>query len=165
MIIYHPYQDINHCIYRLLSILIKMNEPISINKLRILDFYYLFPSQLKNIDKWPRKNSNNYKLVQNKIKDSYEIILNPKKLFFSMKEIQYTAISNLISLEIIKNDMEYIVLQKDFLPNSFIKLYDRDPYNHSSIYNLIINEASKLDISGKNGLKRKSGLMEFQYDN
>ncbi|MDX2353240.1 ABC-three component system middle component 5 [Stutzerimonas xanthomarina] len=50
MLMYHPAFDANHCLYRIVSILRATDDQqISWPLLRMLDFYYLFPGQLKNI--------------------------------------------------------------------------------------------------------------------
>ena len=48
MIIYNPAFDIYHCVYRMISILSNLvNEKIEVDKLRILDFYMVFPGEIK----------------------------------------------------------------------------------------------------------------------
>jgi len=57
MIIYHPFKDANHCSFRIISLLYKNKNKISDDIIKFMDFYYLFPQQLKNICGWPRSNS------------------------------------------------------------------------------------------------------------
>ena len=50
MLVYHPIYDSYHCIFRILCILHDIQQvDIEVDLIRILDFYVLFPSRLKNI--------------------------------------------------------------------------------------------------------------------
>lgn len=47
MIIYHPFKDANHCSYRIISLLYQNKNKVSDEAIKFMDFYYLFPEQLK----------------------------------------------------------------------------------------------------------------------
>ena len=54
MLIYHPVHDINHCLYRILALLeISKHKEIDWELIKLMDFYVLFPHQLKNIKPFP----------------------------------------------------------------------------------------------------------------
>lgn len=164
MIIYHPFKDANHCLYRLISILYKNESLISEDLLSFMDFYYLFPSQLKKITGWPRANSKLYKEVNN-IDESYEIIDNPRRIFFELRDIRKNTLAYLLSkkIVIVKND-NYLKLDANKLPLELSKKIELDTFRKTVEYSLITKELPKIKIKGKTGLKFKSNLMEYRYD-
>lgn len=166
MIIYHPYKDANHCAYRIISLMFAIDGYVSANFLHFADFYYLFPSELKFIHNWPRKNSADYKLI-NLIEKCYEEIPNPRMIFFEMKEIRNNALINLVSRGIVHKDPSSesnFSLNKETLPDSFVQILKNDDFRNSSIFKLIVKELSQMPMNGANGLKAKSNLMEYRYD-
>ncbi|MEY0629774.1 ABC-three component system middle component 5, partial [Providencia rettgeri] len=96
MIIYHPLKDANHCSYRIISLLYKNNNKVNEDNIKFMDFYYLFPDQLKHISRWPRSNSKLAKQIQT-IKSSYEHIENPRRIFFELNIIRKNTIAHLFS--------------------------------------------------------------------
>ena len=164
MLIYHPYKDANHCAYRLLSILSACRVPVNLNYLHIADFYHLFPSQLKHIDKWPRKNSVIYNAIQ-KIPESYEYIDNPRKIFFELKTIRANVLINLLSKNLIECTTDNLItIKHQKLPLSLVKQIDNDEFRRSSEFQIITTKMKDLKLHGESGLKSKSGLMEYRYD-
>ncbi|MEZ8152243.1 ABC-three component system middle component 5 [Vibrio sp. 10N.261.49.A5] len=164
MIIYHPYKDANHCAYRLLSILSACSIPVSINYLHIADFYYLFPSQLKNIDKWPRKNSIIYNHLHS-IPDSYEYIENPRKIFFELKTIRANVLISLLSKDLIEYTSDNLIKIKHHqLPDPLADQIASDEFRKSLEFQVITTKMKDVKLHGESGLKSKSGLMEYRYD-
>ncbi len=164
MIIYHPYKDANHCAYRLLSILSACRMPVNINYLHIADFYHLFPSQLKNIDKWPKKNTTLYNKLH-QIPDSYEHIDNPRKIFFELKIIRANVLINLLSKNLIEYTNDNLIKIKNHkLPDSLVEQMKSDEFRKSIEFQIITTKMKDLKLHGESGLKSKSGLMEYRYD-
>lgn len=166
MIIYHPYKDANHCAYRLISIMYGVIGEISLNFLNIADFYYLFPSELKAICNWPRRNSIDFQTVI-KVEDCHENLGNAPMVFYEMKEIQHNAFLNLISRGIVAESKalsQHYILVRDSLPDSLVEVLESDIFRKSQIYKLITLKLSKLPLHGENGLKAKTGLLEYRYD-
>ena len=81
MLLYHPYKDSNHCIFRMLTIISEIEMSIELEKLKVLDFYYLFPHFIKDLDSWPRDYLL-YKKEAKLIPEPFEKTPNKKKLFF-----------------------------------------------------------------------------------
>ncbi|EOC1766442.1 ABC-three component system middle component 5 [Vibrio fluvialis] len=166
MIIYHPYKDANHCTYRIISILHKCQKPVNINYLHLADFYHLFPSQLKNIDKWPRKNTRLYKHIHN-LDDTYESFDNPKRVFYELKNIRRNVLINLLSKKIITyldSNKNLIKLNIELLPESILDTLNKDSFRKSLEFKAITDDMESLTLYGESGLKAKSGLMEYRYD-
>lgn len=163
MIIYHPFKDANHCLYRLISLLYKNVNNIDEEQIHFMDFYYLFPSELKNISNWPRGGAKLYIKVNN-ISESYEIIANPRRIFFELKELRKNTLAHLLSKKVIFISDNKLKLDETKIPDSLIKKIETDSFRKTVEYQIIAEEVPKIKIKGKNGLKAKSNLMEYRYD-
>lgn len=166
MILYHPYKDANHCAYRIISLMWGLKQEVLRNFINIADFYYLFPSELKKIKKWPRKNSKNYKLVQS-IEGSHEVVSNSRIVFHEMKEVRNNTFLNLISrgviCEVTPGSHTYN-LERSLIPESLVETLENDEYRKTDIYKLIIEGLSLIPLNGPNGLKDRTDLLEYRYD-
>jgi len=166
MILYHPYKDANHCTYRLLSILTNLKEPLNLEQLKVVDFYYLFPHFLKEISPWPVNISKLKKLIT-EVDPPYENTPNRKKLFFDLEQIQNEAVlqlasKGLLSIDLLKNGA--VKLNKEKVPKKLAKQIQDDRFNESSILRVLIEGLCNITWSGENGLKKRTGLMEYKYD-
>jgi hypothetical protein len=132
----------------------------------ICDFYSLFPGQLKYIHGWPRKNSGLWKNIQD-IPDEYEKILNPQRVFFQLNGIQKASLSHLHSKNIIElSDLEghMVSLNRNAVPLQLLEVIKSDAVSSSAWFLGIVESLCRIELSGKNGLKSKTGLMESVYD-
>lgn len=167
MLIYHPAYDANHCLYRLLAILQATTEfPITWDQLRVLDYYYLFPSQLKNIKPWP-SSIKDFRTKLKSIPDQFEDINNPARVLYDLQVFQKTAALELIAKGIIsKSDFEggLLKLNIDPLPSNFAELIENDCFLKSDAFEVITKALPKIEFNGDSGLKKRSGLMEYIYD-
>lgn len=167
MLLYHPVEDSNHCCYRIIRLLIAV-EGFSLPMVALLisDFYSLFPGQLKYISGWPRLNSTSWKKLH-ALPNEYEEMLNPQRVFFQLNSVQAAAISHLHAkgLVVISSGGERAVtLIRDAMPLELSRALERDLSRSSDWFDLIATDLCRVEVSGKNGLKRKTGLMEFVYD-
>lgn len=167
MLMYHPAFDANHCLYRIVSILRATDDQqISWPLLRILDFYYLFPSQLKNIKPWPSE-IRKLKAQVMKIPDQFEDLTNPTRTFFELESFQKTATLELIAKGVLSKssfDKGIIELEPDSLPSAYTALLDTDDFLKSDAFEVITKGLPKTNLNGSSGLKSRSGLMEYVYD-
>lgn len=167
VLMYHPAFDANHCLYRIVSILNATGDaPISWSLLRMLDFYYLFPSQLKNIKPWPRE-MQKFKSHAAKIPDQFEDLANPVRTFFELQPFQKTATLELIAKGLLSKssfENDFMVLESSSLPPTYIDLLETDDFLKSDTFKIITEGLPKAAFSGVNGLKSRSGLMEYVYD-
>ncbi|MCS6122794.1 ABC-three component system middle component 5 [Shewanella baltica] len=166
MLLYHPYKDSNHCIFRMLTILSTLDKSIELEKLRILDFYYIFPHFIKEIDGWPRAYIS-FKKIAEEISEPFENTPNKKKLFFDLNQIQSQAIMKLCAREILSINLAkkgIIKLEKSKISEDFMKKIEDEKNNNAISLKLVSNFLSKIEWKGKNGLKKRTGLMEYKYD-
>ncbi|MGY3296378.1 hypothetical protein ACVWY1_000798 [Pseudomonas sp. TE6288] len=167
MLMYHPAFDANHCLYRIVSILhATADQQISWPLLRMLDFYYLFPSQLKNITPWPSE-IRKLKTKVATIPEQFEDLSNPARTFFELESFQKTATLELIAKGVISKssfDKGIMELEPDSLPSAYTALLDNDDFLKSDAFEVITKGLPKTKFNGSNGLKFRSGLMEYIYD-
>lgn len=167
MLIYHPAFDANHCLYRLISILSSTgNSPINWALLRMLDFYYLFPGQLKNIKPWPRE-MQRFKAHAANIPEQFEYLTNPARTFFELQPFQKAAALEMIAKGVLSKssfDNDLMVLESSSLPSAYIELLEADDFLKGKTFKIISEELPKIKFSGSTGLKSRSGLMEYIYD-
>ena len=96
---YHPAQDINHCVYRLLLILeCSEHEQFNVNVYRIVDFYVLFPYLLKLIKPLPNP-IGKYRSKFAGIQEPFESLRSTKRIFHELERLQSIAVQNLLAKE------------------------------------------------------------------
>jgi len=167
MLIYHPAYDLNHCVFRVLSLLTtSAHKQFDTDLLRLMDFYVLFPHLLKTIRPLPVA-LKEYRIIIKNIPSAYEAIPNPKRILFDLEEVQNAAFHNLLAREILDLDAfrsNLVTLNDSALPSDFRdQLIDNELAN-SDWFPLISNELPLVEFLGKDGLKKRSSLMEYRYD-
>src|SRR5690606_19283653 len=110
MIVYHPAFDLYHSVYRMLQILTHFdrNDYVEIERIRIWDFYLLFPDKMSSI-KLKRTEKDIKELIKNYIPKSnnpYELLMDNRKVFEKIKPYQLGALKCLASYGII--DKNYL---------------------------------------------------------
>lgn len=166
MILYHPAKDINHCIYRLINLLISIESSIELDKLRVLDFYYLFPFLIKEIKPWP-SDIKELKSDALKIPNAFEKISNKKRIFFDLSEIQKNAITTLLAknlIQFVNESTKTISINYEAVPHDFFEISQFDEFLKSHTFSIITKGLTKTLWNGKSGLKYRSGLLEYKYD-
>ncbi|WP_369809354.1 ABC-three component system middle component 5 [Paraglaciecola sp. MB-3u-78] len=138
----------------------------SFEKIRVLDFYYSFPHLLKKISPWPNDIKAYKKYVVN-IPGAYEKISNQRRLFFEMNEIHKEAVGILCAKGILNKELfenGTIALDKDNLPVGVADLVIHDTFVKSDVFKVITEGLLSSKWGGKSGLKEKTGLLEYKYD-
>ena len=164
---YHPAQDINHCVYRLILILEKSkHSSINIDTYRILDFYTLFPYLLKLIKPLPQalsKHRSKFKDIQ----EPYESLKNTKRILFELEALQSVCIQNLLAKNLLDKDS----YECGFLKRSNIELPEQLQSEiqtarlaNEEWFKVLVDELPQTEFKGKAGLKARTGLMEYRYD-
>ena len=171
MIVYQQAFDLYHTIYRIINILgnFKYADSIELDRLRIWDYYLLFPNKLskvtlKNDEQDIRKLINNY---ISKEQNPYEIILNDRKMLEKIRPFQMGALKYLASIGLI---------DKDYLKNNRISKISTDildelkqitqeltPQEKNTI-SLLTGHFYQVPLVGKDGLKSRTNLLESKYD-
>jgi hypothetical protein len=164
MIVYHPIDDVYHCFCRL-ALLISHLPPkeCEIKKLQILDFYFLFPGLIKNM-RFPkelrlyRDYADNFKVPYTSIDSPNELIVHLEHQ--SIEVTHQMASYDLIDIEKLKEnlvlctnrDKYAAIIQK-------IKNYDEE------LLKFLTSVLAEIPLNGKKGLKERTGIFEWRYDN
>jgi hypothetical protein len=167
MLIYHPFQDANHCVFRTLLLLEhSVHNEIDIELYRLLDFYILFPHLLKSISPLPVE-LRAYKRLLAKIPDPFESMLNTKRIIHELESLQTVALHNLLAKKLIDIDSfksKKIKRTDEALPERISVAISKAENASEEWFRIISNELPLVNFNGKNGLKKRAGLMEFRYD-
>lgn len=164
MLIYHPAYDAYHCVFR--ALLITNAIPaLEIQKLRLLDFFLSFPSELSNI-RLTRELSELRKLGA-KRENEYHGPVSKTQAFRDLEHIQHAAYSTLAASQIfapgefsqglaIRTGVE---VQPE-LAKMLALAEERDKH----LLDCVLRQLGALPLQGTNGLKARTGLMESRYD-
>ncbi len=164
MLIYNQAFDPYHCLFRMLQILTNIEDKsIEIKRLKILDYYLLFPEQL-NYVKFPQGTVKRSKLIK---ETTYTHLENPQRIFFQLEDYQKQALKILLTHSLInKKSFEkgMVELEKSFL---FTELYEKckvveTPYDY--ILSILTNTLFQIELAGVNGLKNRTNLFGYDYD-
>ncbi|AZB00155.1 hypothetical protein EG359_11200 [Chryseobacterium joostei] len=171
MIVYNQAFDLYHTIFRILHFLNKFENgtKIEVERIRIWDFYLLFPSKIHEI-KLRQTESDIRKLRKEFIKDSnnpYEKVYENRKVFEKIKPYQLAALNCIASYGIIDkssiNLQRVKILNKDILAE-FVNNFDELTPKEKNVISLMTGHFNQISLFGENGLKSRTSLMESRYD-
>ncbi len=165
MLIYNQAYDLYHTMFRILQIMEKTNETMEVDKLRILDFYLAFPSELMEIKRF--KGFKKYEKFIRAEKNNYERVIDRKRLFFKMEHIQLSAMKALISYGIIDaKEFKNGKIKKtyDKLSDSLLTRVNLANEENPNLITLITGRLASMNLFGHLGLKERTNLIEFKYD-
>ena len=170
MIIYNQAFDLYHTIFRLLLFLERFDagQVIEIERLRIWDFYLLFPNKVHSI-RLKQNESEIRKLRRfiKKTKNPYEVISEDRKVFERIKPYQLAAINCIASYGIIDksflNQQRVSILNKETL-KELLSQCEEISDKERNVVSLMTSEFSRLSLFGIDGLKNRTKLMESRYD-
>ena len=166
MLLYHPLYDAHHCVYRLL--MLRRDCVISDlywDQLKILDFYNLFPHFLSDI-RLPRELISRRPLLR-RIKKPYEDLPSSKRLVFELGEIQEQTAKSMVAKGIFDRDalvQGKIVVRENMIDKKLLSLIESNPFRDQEWYKFLTTELSLVPVFGADGLKDRTGLMEYRYD-
>ena len=171
MITYNPAFDLYHCIFRMAHIVERLadNEYFEIDKVRIWDFYLLFPSKLYalSIKRDEQKVRDVRKMYIVKESNPYEYSGDNRKLFEWIKPFQVSALSCLVSCGILSKDAylsgKISVVNRSAL-NEFVKHAGDFTARESNVLSFLSYFSRTMPLTGKDGLKARTHLLESKYD-
>lgn len=171
MIIYNQTFDLYHCIFRILNFLNRFNpsDIIEVDKLRIWDFYFLFPNKVYDI-RLKQNESDIRKLRKQYIKQTnnpYEIIFEERKIFKKLKPYQLSALNCIASYGIVNKEMltqQRITIENKELLNEYISKFGELSPREKNVISLMTSHFYNISLFGKDGLKSRTNLMESKYD-
>jgi len=165
MLVYHPAFDYYNCIFRMLQLLTHLKEDeIEVERLRIWDFYLTFPNEASTIS-FPSDLLELKKIFKEK-PNTYEDLIDSKRVFERMKPFQITAIKTLISYGFILPDAEkpnLLKLTKKEVPQELKERVENMSTERQNIIKLVMGFVN-LPLYGDRGLKYRTKLIDFKYD-
>lgn len=172
MITYNPAFDLYHCIYRMAHIIDRLEERecFEIDKVRIWDFYLLYPSKIYDIDVKQRKEKDAYKARKQYIEQTvnpYEYNGDNRKLFEWIKPFQVSALSCLVSCGILDKDAylegNVCVANRNAL-TEFVERAGGFTARERNILSFLSLFSRHMPLTGVDGLKARTQLLESKYD-
>ena len=163
---YHPAFDVYHCVFRLIRLLSHKNvQKIECDKLRILDFYLLFSDLIKTIRlKRDDKRWSN-ELVRALPKNKYNTASVSRQVFEKLSPFHSIAIKHLIDKRIVSlDDNDFIIPSTEQIPDSLRQELERINKSENNITEFLCGVLNGYQLLGKEGLKNRTGLMEYKYD-
>jgi len=165
MLIYSQAYDLYHTMFRILQIMEMYKQELEVDKLRILDFYLAYPAELLEIKSFVgfRKYEKYLKTESN----TYERVIDRKRLFFKMEHIQISAMKALISYDLFDaKEFKNGKLQRTDIQlseNLALRINEANEENQNLI-TLITGPLASMNLYGQLGLKERTNLIEFKYD-
>lgn len=170
MILYNNAFDLYHTIFRLLHLLNRSaSNTIELDRLRIWDFYLLFPSQIFTIK--PKKNEKDLKILIRELKitkeNPYQKVYDQRKTLEKIKPYQMAALSCLASYKIIDKTLlvegVITITSNEILQNYANSIGNLSP-RETNIISIVTSVFYDIALTGKNGLKFRTNLIESKYD-
>lgn len=171
MIIYNQAFDYYHAIYRIIRLLthFKHEEFIEVDRLRIWDFYLLFPEQVHTISL--KKDEVEIKKLRNSFikpkNNPYKQVFDNKKVFEKLKPYQFTALQCLASYGIINKELlkenRVSIISKDLL-NDYNANFEDLSYTEQNVISLMTLYFTNISLFGPDGFKSRTKLMVSKYD-
>lgn len=167
MLIYHPAFDLHHCIYRMLLLLDSIKEQsIEVEKLRVWDFYFLFPNEVAKNVKFPmelKELRRIFKVVNN----PYDNIQDAKRTLEKMKGYQLVALKCIASYGYIETEQlkrNIIVKTEKELPRDLKQAFHMLTEKEQNVIKLLKSPFNDMGLYGSTGFKYRTGLLDFNYD-
>ena len=163
MLIYHPAYDAYHCVFRALLITDSV-KVVEVAKLRILDFFMCFPAELRRV-RLPKEHLEARKMAT-ELRNEYHGPVSMKQAFRDMEHIQLAAFRTLAASQLLDAGefASGLVRRTEVVvPTDLIERLASAKAN-STVLSYITQKLADLPLQGIDGLKHRTGLMEYRYD-
>ncbi|SEB21549.1 ABC-three component system middle component 5 [Pedobacter hartonius] len=171
MIVYNQAFDYYHAIYRMIRLLthVKKDNFVELDRLRIRDFYLLFPEQIHTItlkegDKDIKELRARFVKQRN---NPYNQVFDNKKVFEKLRPYQLTALQCLASYGIINKDLlkegRVSIISQEVLKDYEGRFEDLS-FTEQNIITMMVYHFSSISMFGTDGLKSRTKLMVSKYD-
>lgn len=164
MLVYHPAFDAYHCVFRLVTIL-ESRQTIEVDRLRILDFVLCFPAVVATF-RLPQRAASIRKpasLADN----AYRTPLNPRATFGALSASQDGALACLAAAGFVGPESlrDGIAVRTSApLPNELLEQCKKLRNRETLFFRQILPPFLEIPLLGHDGLKARSGLLEYRYD-
>lgn len=166
MLIYNPAFDIQHAIFRVLRLLTASpKENFEVDRIRVLDFFLLFPEQLEAL-RFPSAIKNQRSLFVVGY-NPYRSLENPRRIFFELEPFQISALHCLAAYGLVDAEKfmaGFVMRTQKPVPPSLAEAIEKRNGESKVLVDLLSVEFAKLPFFGEGGLKERSNLVEIRYD-
>lgn len=166
MLIYHPAFDIHHCTFRLLRILETLPRELHpADRIRILDFFLLFPGEIEDV-RLP-SSARDLRKSLDIYRNRYDRVLDKPLVFSRLEPVQAAALKTLAGHRLIDREQlgRGVVLRTEApLPTSLQTAVSAAPDSDVAALLAVIVQLGSINPYGKSGLKGRTDLLEFRYD-
>lgn len=165
MLIYDPSRDPYHAAVRVLSILRMVNRPLELETTQIFDLLLLFPG-LVAASKLPKSATRLKKLAVER-QSPFRQAPSGRAILDAIKAIQQAAVATLASADILSADAlkrRKVTRTTLALPPPLAAAVEMFLTKDSEYRKLLVHELSEIPLTGKDGLKARTGLAEYRYD-
>ncbi|TPI75362.1 ABC-three component system middle component 5 [Mesorhizobium sp. B2-8-9] len=166
---FQPAFDAFHAVFRFLRLrnVAGSSDGLAYDKLRILDFYLLFPHKIRDI----RLTASHQKFK--KLSDKYAHtkpygeLPDIRLVFERMRPMQAAAIQTLAARSLVSADalkQSEVMATESTVPQRLAQRVAEINVSQSDLMDFLATLASDYPLQGDNGLKARTGLMEHRYD-
>jgi hypothetical protein len=165
VLFYHPAFDAYHCMFRSLVILDALGDKwTETEKLRILDFYFLFPREIASIRLSPifAKEKNVFSKYP-----QYEAVGNPEKVFYRLEGIFENTLKTLAASQLIEwsaADEQRVRISNKQISAALREAITVRENQARTVLDFLINRLHPLPLRGDNGLKHRTNLLPISHD-
>jgi len=166
MLVYHPALDPYHTALRLIAILKRLQgTPVEIDKARIIDFYLLFPSLIRQVS-LPRRLQALRKAIGSR-SDSFEYVTSPRQLYLQLRGISDTTYRALAGQDVVSHanfERGFLTFGDEKLPEAVEGVANSLLAREQGLAATICDTLGQIPLLGSSGLKARTGLAEYRYD-
>ena len=166
MLLYHPFFDTHHCVFRMLRLLQKMGDiVVEMDRFRVWDFYLLFPTALDEVQ-LPRGATGIRKEIR-KLGNRYEVIPDNRRAFSRLETIQSAALAHLASVELISStDLKERQIRRtaNALPAELFQMIQQRNSEDRVTIDFLTTTFLQLPVFGPGGLRVRTDLFDHRYD-
>lgn len=165
-LVYHPAYDPYGCVLRSVQFLTASDQALFAEQLRLFDFLLLFPEFISTFRLSPSTRSR-FKRTSFRPRFRYEERPPAKRLFSEMELSFEAALQTLKTKEIIVStdiNTDIFLLNRKAVPEGLDALVAKRNVIEAELIEFLIHLNSSFSFFGPDGLKARSGLMEFRYD-
>ena len=167
---YNPAFDLYHSIFRMANIAAKLEdgESLDVDKVRIWDFYLLFPDKVYNIHlRNDEEKLKEYRSIIKKQNNPYDYHGDNRKLFEWIKPVQVSALGCLVSCGILnkeKYESGRVCIDDREALDAFLQKAGTITTREQNVLSFMSYLSRAMSMTGAFGLKARTELLESKYD-
>lgn len=166
MLLYQQAFDFHHSLFRILLLLESTRgSSVESEKLRILDFYYLFPHEIASVQLTPLQTSLKRKFLQY---PQYEAISNPAKVFYRLEPVFENGLKTLVAAGLVSSESDKksskVKLSSEPLPAALKAVITERREKSAELIEFLVGQLLPFPLYGPEGLKARTKLLPSKHD-